>query len=68
MIIRTMEEERERMRDRTRRNEASALANAERRAESRNSLRIAKDMIADGMAVDKVARLTRLTVDEVLKL
>jgi len=64
MIIRTIEEERERLLDRTRRNEASALANARHR----NSLEIAKDMIADGMAVDKVARLTRLTTDEVLKL
>jgi len=62
----------ERQRDRTRRNEASALANARREAreeaERRNSLEIARRMRTDGADVDTIAKWTGLTVDEVLKL
>ena len=58
----------ERLRDRARHNEASALANAERRAESRKSLEIAKKLRVEGKDVDYIANLTGLTVDEVLKL
>ena len=50
----------ERIRDRARHNEASALRS--------RSMDIAKDMIAEGMDVDTVARLTRLTIDDVLRL
>ncbi|MCL2183925.1 MAG: hypothetical protein FWB85_10710, partial [Chitinispirillia bacterium] len=58
----------ERLRDRARHNEASALANAERRARSENSLEIAKSLKINGVDVDTIARSTGLTVDEVLKL
>jgi|GEM_PF-5692083 len=72
MIIRTMEEERERLLDRARRNEAAALANARREAreeaEHRNSLEIAKKMKTHGADVDTIATCTALTIDEVQKL
>jgi len=68
MIIRTIEEERERLLDRTRRNEASALANAERRGRSNKSLEIARRMRARGDDVNSIVEMTGLTVDEVLKL
>jgi len=54
----------ERLRDRTRHNEASALAHAERR----RTIEIAKAMKNEDMDVDAIARLTRLTIDDVLKL
>jgi len=76
MIIRTIEEERERLLDRARRNEAAALANAERRGEQRGeqrgernkSLEIARRMRARGDDVNFIAEMTALTTDEVLKL
>jgi len=62
--VRTEAEELERLRERARLNEASALAHAERR----RSLEIAKNLKDDGFDVDAIARSTGLTVDEVLKL
>jgi len=64
VIVRTMEEELERMRDDARRNEASALANAERKAK----LKMAKTLLAEGVGVETIARSSGFTVDEILKL
>ncbi|MDR2578946.1 MAG: Rpn family recombination-promoting nuclease/putative transposase [Chitinispirillales bacterium] len=54
----------ERMRDRARRNEASALANERHN----RSVEIAKRMIARGAGVEDIAADTGLMVDEVLRL
>jgi len=62
----------ERMRDDARHNEASAIANAEERGELRGELRErrknAQTMLAEGIGVDAISRITGLTVDEVLHL
>ena len=56
--------ENERIRVRRQQDEASALGNARRQ----NSIEIAKTMRAEGMDVDTVARITGLTVDDILRL
>jgi len=58
--VRTEAEELARQRDRTRRNEASALR--------KNTMGTAKNLKDDGFDVDAIARSTGLTVDDVLKL
>jgi len=45
-------------------NEASALANARHQ----EKISMAKEMLADGVDVNTIARYTKLTVDEILKL
>ena len=64
MMMTTAPEELERMRVRRQQDEASALGNARRQ----NSIEIAKTMRAEGMDVDTVARITKLTVDDILRL
>jgi len=54
----------ERLRDRARHNEASALAYERRKVAEK----MAKNCLAKGMSVADVAEVTELTVDEVLKL
>ena len=58
----------ERLRSDTRHNEASALANAERKAIAKNTLELAKKMKAEEFDVNVIAKITGLTVDDILKL
>jgi hypothetical protein len=54
----------ERLRAKTRRNEASALGNARHE----KAVEIAKKVLAEGLGADIAAKVTGLTVDEVLRL
>jgi predicted transposase/invertase (TIGR01784 family) len=56
--------ERERMRVLTMHNEASALGNAERKG----IIKVAKSMKDEGMEIDTILRITKLTVDDILRL
>ncbi|MCL2219862.1 MAG: hypothetical protein FWC23_07285 [Chitinispirillia bacterium] len=58
----------ERQRDRTRRNEASALANAECRGRTEEKLEVARKMKAKGKPVEEIEEMTGLTVDDILRL
>ncbi|MCL2218911.1 MAG: hypothetical protein FWC23_01445 [Chitinispirillia bacterium] len=68
MNVRTEAEELERLRERARLNEASALAHERRQAKSRKSLEIAKNFKDNGVDVDTIARSTGLTVDDIQRL
>jgi len=58
----------ERLRDRTRHNEASALAYARQEERRELSIEIAEAMKNEGMDVDTISRLTKLTVEDILRL
>jgi predicted transposase/invertase (TIGR01784 family) len=58
----------ERLRAKTRRNEASALGNARREGELKAKLETARKVLDRGLGVDIAAEITGLTVDEVLRL
>jgi predicted transposase/invertase (TIGR01784 family) len=58
----------ERLRSIARHNEASALANAERKGIEGERKKNAGAMKAEGMDVNAIARVTGLTVDEILKM
>jgi len=58
----------ERMRERARHNEASALGNARRKARQEKTIEIAKAMKARGIEVGDIAEITNLTVDDILRL
>lgn len=57
-----------RLRDREFRAKASALGNARRQAEAKTSIKIAKNLKANGVDISTIAKSTDLAVDEILKL
>ena len=58
-------QELERMRDKARHDEASALRNARRKAEKKKAIKMAKLMLADGEPIAKIIRYTGLSQKEV---
>jgi hypothetical protein len=58
-------QEAERLRAKARHDEAQAVYNAERRGETAKALDIARNLMHEGDSIDKIARMTGLTREEV---
>jgi len=60
--------EMERLRSKARHDEAQAIWNAERKAERRNTMTIAKNLLRVGDSIDKIITVTGLTREEIQSL
>ena len=67
MTRESIQQERERLFEKARHDEAQALYHAEQQGISKRNIEIARSMMADGEPVSKIMRYTGLTLDEVEK-